>query len=146
MTAEKLFFEDIQIGDEIPVLVKEPVTEVQIVKYAGASGDFNPLHIVHSFGEKAGFGGVIAHGMLVMGFLGQMLTDGLSGGFVRKFGVNFKAITKPGDTITCYGKVVNKFMDGQDHCIELELEAKNQKGETPATGRATAILPSRISS
>ena len=145
MITKKLFFEDVQIGDEIPALVKEPVTEVQIVKYAGASGDFNPLHIVPSFGEKAGFGGVIAHGMLVMGFLGQMLTDGLSDSLIKKFGVSFKAITKPGDTVTCSGKVVNKFVDGEDHCIELEVEAKNQRGETPATGKATAILPCRPS-
>ena len=141
MSEKRLFFEDIQVGDEIPALIKEPITEVQIVKYAGASGDFNPLHIVHSFGEKAGFGGVIAHGMLIMGFLGQMLTSGLPGSFIKKFGVNFKAITKPGDTITCSGKVVNKFVEGADPCIELEVVAKNQRGETPATGRATAILP-----
>jgi acyl dehydratase len=145
MNSEKRFFEDVQVGDEIPTLVKDPITEVQIVKYAGASGDFNPLHIVHSFGEKAGFGGVIAHGMIIMGFLGQMLTSGLPDGFIKKFGVNFRAVTKPGDTVTCRGKVVNKFLDGKDHCIEIELVAENQRGETPATGKAIAVLPSRAS-
>jgi acyl dehydratase len=142
---KKIFFEDVHIGDEIPALVNEPITEVQIVKYAGASGDFNPLHVVHSFGERAGYGGVIAHGMLIMGFLAQMLTDWLHDNFVKKIGVNFKAVSKPGDTITCRGKVIKKFVEGNQNLVEIEMIAVNQRGEKAATGSAIAILPLKSS-
>jgi len=142
---KKIFFEDIHIGDEIPALVKEPITEVQIVKYAGASGDFNPLHVVHSFGEKAGYGGVIAHGMLTMGFLAQMLTDWLHDNFVKNIGVNFKAVSKPGDTITCRGKVIKKFSASNQNIVEIEMVAVNQRGEKAATGNAIVILPLKSS-
>lgn len=143
---KEIFFEDVQIGDEIPALVKEPITEVQIVKYAGASGDFNPLHVVHSFGEKAGYGGVIAHGMLIMGFLSQMLTDWLQDNFVKNIGVNFKAVSKPGDIITCRGNVINKYVQENQNLIEIEMVAVNQRGEKTATGNAIAVLPLKSSS
>lgn len=142
---KKIFFEDIHIGDEIPTLVKDPITEVQIVKYAGASGDFNPLHVVHSFGEKAGYGGVIAHGMLIMGFLAQMVTDWLSDNFVKKIGVNFKAVSKPADTITCRGEVIKKFCENNQNLVEIEMSAINQRGETAATGSAIVVLPRKSS-
>ena len=142
---KKIFFEDVHIGDEIPALVKEPITEVQIVKYAGASGDYNPLHVVHSFGERAGYGGVIAHGMLIMGFLAQMVTDWLHDNFVKNIGVNFKAVSKPGDTITCRGKVINKFEEDNQNLVEIEMIAINQREEKVATGSVIAILPLKSS-
>src|SRR5260221_11170048 len=71
----KLPFEDVQVGDAIPTLVKGPVTHLQLVRYAGASGDFNPLHTDPKTGEALGTGGIIAHGMLVIGSAGQMVTD-----------------------------------------------------------------------
>ena len=142
---KNIYFEDVHIGDEIPVLVKEPITEVQIVKYAGASGDFNPLHVVHSFGEKAGYGGVIAHGMLIMGFLSQMITDWLNDNFVKQIGVNFKAISKPGDTITCRGKIINKFVEDKQCLVEIEMVAVNQRGKKAATGNVIVVLPRKSS-
>ena len=142
---QKIYFEDIDIGYEIPPLVKEPISEVQIVKYAGASGDFNPLHVVHSFGEKAGYGGVIAHGMLIMGFLGQMVTDWAHDNFVKNIGVNFKAVSKPGDTITCTGKVIKKFVEDNKNLVDIEMVAVNQRGEKAATGNAIVILPNKSS-
>ena len=64
------YFEDVLVGDEIPQLVKSPIKHLQLVRYAGASGDFNPLHTDPSVGEAIGTGGIIAHGMLIMGFVG----------------------------------------------------------------------------
>ena len=63
------------MGDKIPLLVKAPITHLQLVRYAGASGDFNPLHTDPKIGEMIGTGGIIAHGMLIMGFVGQLLSD-----------------------------------------------------------------------
>ena len=56
----KLYYEDVQVGDELPRLVKGPVTHLQLVRYAGASGDFNPLHTDPKIGEALGIGGILA--------------------------------------------------------------------------------------
>jgi acyl dehydratase len=140
MTRE-IYFEDISVGDEIPRLVKDPVTEVQLVKYAGASGDFNPLHTVDAVGKQAGFGGVIAHGMLIMGFVGQAITDWIPNRCLKKFSVKFTAVTRPGDIITVSGKVTAKKMD--QNLIVCDLLAVDQKGEVKIKGRLEAVLPRR---
>jgi acyl dehydratase len=101
----KRYFEDVEVGEEIPQLVKPPVTHLQLVRYAGASGDFNPLHTDPKVGEEIGTGGIIAHGMLIMGFVGQLLSDYVGPEALRKFGVRFKGMTRLGDVITCTGKV-----------------------------------------
>ena len=68
-------FDTINVGDALPSLVKPPITEVQLVRYSGASGDFNPIHTVHQAGVDSGNNGVITHGMVIMGFVGQMITN-----------------------------------------------------------------------
>jgi len=139
---KKIFFQDVNIGDSIPDLVKAPITETQLVMYSGASGDFNPIHSVHSAGEKAGFGGIIAHGQLGMAFLGQLLTDWLGNSALTKMSVNFRGISKPGDVITCRGTITDKYSkEGKDY-IDLEIAAKNQRGEVVISGTSTAFLPS----
>lgn len=139
--AREIYFEDISVGDEIPRLVKESITEVQLVKYAGASGDFNPLHTVDAVGKQAGFGGVIAHGMLIMGFVGQAITEWLPNRYLKKFSAKFTAATWPGDIITVSGKVTAKKMDR--NLIVCDLLAVDQKGEVKIKGRLEAVLPGR---
>src|SRR6266571_383007 len=95
----KLYYEDVQVGDAI----------LQLVRYAGASGDFNPLHTDPKFGEMMGTGGIIAHGMLIMGFVGQMLSDYVGSTALRKFGVRFKGMTRIDDEITCTGTITEKY-------------------------------------
>jgi len=74
--AKELFFEDVKVGDAMPVLVKPPIIKLQHVMYAGASGDFNPLHTDDEFARAVGMkDGVISHGMLVMGFVAQAVTN-----------------------------------------------------------------------
>src|SRR2546425_11647824 len=108
------YFEDVQVGDEIPKLEKMPVTHLQLVRYAGASGDFNPLHTDPKIGEMIGTGGIIAHGMLIMGFVGQMLSDYVGPAALRKFGVRFKGMTRIDDEITCTGTITEKYeVDGE---------------------------------
>src|SRR5579883_3502824 len=111
MTLARLHFEDVQIGDEIPPLVKSPLTHQQLVRYAGASGDFNPLHTDPAVGQAIGTGGIIAHGMLIMGFVGQMLSDYVGPAALRKFDVRFKSMTHLGDVITCSGTITDKQED-----------------------------------
>ena len=90
----KVYYEDVQVGDAVPKLVKPSLTHIQLVRYAGASGDFNPLHTDPKFGEMVGTGGIISHGMLIMGFVGQMLSDYVGPTALRKFGVRFKGMTR----------------------------------------------------
>jgi len=138
MPAE-LYWEDVNVGDEMPVLIKEPITEVQLVKYAGASGDFNPIHTVDAIGKKAGFNGVIAHGMLVMGFMGQAITNWAPNKFLKRYKTRFVSVTKPQDIIIVTGKVVKK----NDGLITCEIMAKDQKDEIKATGSFEVALPKK---
>src|SRR5216684_3542587 len=105
----KLYYEYVQVGYELPMLVKGPVTHLQLVRYAGASGDFNPLHTDPKVGEALGFGGIIAHGMLIMGFVGQLLSDFMGPTALRTFGVRFRGMTHLEDVITCTGTITEKY-------------------------------------
>lgn len=135
------YFEDVQVGDEIPQLFKSPLQHLQLVRYAGASGDFNPLHTDPSVGETIGTGGIIAHGMLIMGFVGQMLSDYVGPQALRKFGVRFKGMTHLDDVITCSGQVTEKHeIDGQG-LISGKVQAKDQNGDVKVAGTFTAALP-----
>jgi len=126
--ASKLKFSDVQIGDEIPPLAVQ-VSRPDFVRYAGASGDFVPLHYDQTFAEAAGRPTVFAQGMFTAGLLSHCLTDYVGAGQVRNFKVRFATIVWPGDTVTCRGKVTKKYERGDERLIEGELEVVNQKGE-----------------
>ncbi len=139
----KLYYEDVQVGDEIPKLVKSSVSHLQLVRYAGASGDFNPLHTDPKFGEMLGIGGIITHGMLIMGFVGQMLSDYVGPTALRKFGVRFKGMTRIDDVITCTGTITAKTeVDGEGR-ITGKVQAVDQNGDVKVTGTFVAALPRR---
>lgn len=142
-TKMTLYAEDVQVGDEIPPLTKEPVTHLQLVRYAGASGDFNPLHTDPKVGEEIGTGGIIAHGMLIMGFVGQLLSDYVGPGALRKFGVRFRGMTRLGDSITCTGKITEKYETNGEARIAGIVQAADQNGDVKVTGTFVAALPHR---
>lgn len=114
-----------QVGYQFEPVQKEEVTHSQLVRYAGASGDFNPIHTVVPFAEEAGLGGVIAHGMLIKGFVGQAIGKWFSGKDLLKFSSRFKAMTRPGERITVKGKVIGE----QDDRWLCEAAAVNETGE-----------------
>jgi acyl dehydratase len=139
----RVYGEDVQVGDELPALVKGPIRQIQLTRYAGASGDFNPIHQDDEFARAAGMGGVFAHGMLSMGFVAQALTDWAGAGTVRKLGVRFQALVRLKDTVTCRGRVVSRSTADGVHLVDLDVWAENQRGEKVVTGKATLALPSR---
>jgi len=146
MKYAKAYADEVRLGTEMPPLVKPAIQQIQLTRYAGASGDFNPIHQDAVFARAAGMGDVFAHGMLSMGFLAQSVTDWLGVGTVRKIGVRFAALVRLGDVVTCRGRVVaiRPPKDGEGPAlVDLELWAENQKGEQVISGKATATLASR---
>ena len=134
-------FDKINAGDDLPPLTMEPVTETQLVRYSGASGDFNPIHTVPHVAEQAGLGGVIAHGMLVMGFVGRAITAWVGVAPLRRFGVRFVGITRPGQVITVTGRLVERLEIDGEHRIRCEVAAADQAGEIKVKGSFSAALP-----
>ena len=143
MKYARVYWDDVNVGDELPPLVKGPIRQIQLTRYAGASGDFNPIHQDDKFAKAAGMGGVFAHGMLSMGFVAQAVTDWSGAGTVRKIGVRFAALVRLEDVITCRGRVSGKTSKNGEHLCELEISAENQRGEKVVTGKATVALRAR---
>jgi len=128
-------------GATIPPVVVENLTRTDLVRYAGASGDFNPIHHDETFARAAGNPTVFGHGMLTAGFVARCLTDFVGAGNLRRYKVRFATRVWPGDTITCTGTVTRCYeLDGQT-LIDGECVATNQKGETAVTGTFTAAAP-----
>ncbi len=128
---------DLQIGQDLPGLQKQVIQE-EINLYARASHDFNPIHIDPDFARKTPTGGTIAHGMLVLAYVSQMMTDSfgkswLDGG---RFNIRFKAPARPGDVLNIQGKVVKIQKMDQITAINCEVLCANQKGEAVITGEA----------
>jgi acyl dehydratase len=132
--ASKLKYDAVKAGDSIPTVVIENVARPDFVRYAGASGDFVPLHYDQTFVEAAGIPTVFAQGMWTAGCLSRCLTDFAGAGNVRRFKVRFARQVWPGDTLTCRGKVTNKVEKGGEKLVEGEVEVVNQKGEATVKG------------
>jgi acyl dehydratase len=140
----KLDCASLKVGDVREMLLVENLTRTQIVQYAGASGDFNPIHHDEVFASKAaGYPSVFAHGMLSMGLTGRLLTDWLGDGVLKEFGVRFVKQVWPGDTLTAKGTVKRIELAGREGQVEIEIETRNQKGEPVVSGSAIATLPAR---
>lgn len=132
-----LDYDSIAEGDAIPPLKKEPISQVQLVRYAGASGDFNPIHTVVEYAREAGLDGTIAHGMLTMGMLAQMISNWVGVKPVTRYGVSFKAMAKPGDVLTATGEVTKKYTVLNDKFADLSVRIADENGEVKVEGRAT---------
>ena len=138
---EQICYEDIAIGDEIPVLIKNPTTR-QLVKWAGASGDYNELHYDKDAALKEGLPGIIVHGALALSFLGQMITDWMGEqGTLKKLGCNFRGMLLPGEDATCKGKVVIKETRENENYVGCEVWVENPRGDKAASGKAVFTLP-----
>ncbi|NVJ02881.1 MaoC family dehydratase [Myxococcus sp. AM009] len=140
MPARKLYFEALRVGDELPALAKAPVDRVQLSRYAGASGDYNPVHVDEIYAKSVGMPSVYAPGMLVMGMLGQLISDWARGGQMRRYNVRFIKMVWPGDTVVCKGRVSDRHGSGGRYFVEVDLWAENQKGELVMKGSSQIQL------
>lgn len=128
-------------GDALPEIVVRDLTRTDLVRYAGASGDFNPIHHDEGFAREAGNPTVFGHGMLTAGFLARCVTDAVGVENLRRYKVRFANRVWPGDTITCGGRVTRRYEEAGEQRIDGELEARTQRGEVAVSGTFTAALP-----
>ena len=132
-------FESLKEGDEIPTLKISPVSRQTLALYCGASGDHNPIHIDLDYAKSAGFDDVIAHGMLSAGYLARMLTEWVPQSAIKSINNRFTAMTHIGDSVTCTGKVVEKFQKGNEKLVRLEMEAHTPEAK-PIIAEAVIAL------
>jgi acyl dehydratase len=139
----QVYYEDIGESTEVPSLVRYPTT-MQLVQYAGASGDYYQIHYDKDFAMANGLPGVIVHGWLALAFLGQMLTDWLGEkGTLVKLSGSYRGINRVNEDIFCYGKVTKKYVDEGRNCARVEIWVENPQGDKTVTGAAVVTLPSR---
>lgn len=132
---------ELSVGDTHEELVVENLTRTQIIQYAGASGDYNPLHTDEIFTTKvAGYPTVFAHGMLSMGVTGKMLTNWVGDGRLTKYGVRFVAQVWPGDSLTAKATVEAIREEDGVPLVDLSVSTTNQDGAEVIKGSATARL------
>lgn len=152
--ADKIYFDDIKIGDSMPAFISAPITRTQLVRYAGASGDFNPLHHDETFVAMFGMQRVIAQGMFIMGITSNAITQWIDNKYLKNFKVRFSGMTEPADltdfentkaraTITITGEVVKKFVEGNENLIQCDIRAMDALGSVKLTGSFMAALPSK---
>jgi acyl dehydratase len=136
---------DITVDEQLTPLVKPPITQEQLRRYAEASGDYNPIHLDERAAQQVGLDGVIAHGMLSMAFLGQFVNQqiaGIPGARIEHLKVRFHNMVRLGDTLACQGKVnARTTQEDMSQSIAIECWAQNQKGDTVTTGEAVVIIP-----
>ncbi|MEU6745446.1 MaoC/PaaZ C-terminal domain-containing protein [Spirillospora sp. NPDC046719] len=133
--------DEIKVGESRERVVVEDLKRTRIVQYAGASGDYNPLHTDHEFATGiAGYPGVFAHGMLTMGLTGRVLTDWFGRDSILRFGVRFKAQVWPGDTLTVTATVEEITADEDGSLAELSVRTVRQDGAEVVSGTAAVRL------
>ena len=142
MAEQQLFYEDVEAGATAPEFSHE-LTRTDLVKYAGASGDFNPMHTDEAKAKEAGLPSVFGHGMFTAGILGKALTDYVGVGNLRLYKVRFTKQTWPGEVLSTKITVESKYEQEGEHRVDLECAVVNQEGESKVTGVATAALPTR---
>jgi acyl dehydratase len=131
---------DVAVGERLVNKSFRPISRHTLALYCGASGDHNPIHVDLDFARKAGFDDVFAHGMLVMAYLGQALTDAVAPSAIRSFSTRFVAITQLAARLTCEGSVVELFEAAGEKRARLSLTAKDEKGEVKLAGEAVIAL------
>ena len=130
-------WQDLPEGSERELRVG-PITRTDMVRYAGASGDFNPNHHDEIYAIRAGFDKPFAHGMLQGGYLGRMLTEWLGPAVLRRFNLRFSAQAWPGDMVICKARVTRRYQEQGENRVDIEAEAQNQRGDILIRATATA--------
>ncbi|MFA4837208.1 MAG: MaoC/PaaZ C-terminal domain-containing protein [Dehalococcoidia bacterium] len=141
--SKKLFFEDVEVGSEIPTLVKHPTTR-SLVKWAGASADWYEIHYDKDVAVKNGLPGVIVHGWVAFAGHGQALQNWIGiDGDICKIGCAYRGTLLPGHDVTYKGKVTKKYAEGGKNLVECEITCLDDKGTVANVATAVVSLPSK---
>jgi acyl dehydratase len=136
------YFEDVADNEQLPSF-QQTITRTHIVKYAGAGGDFNPMHHDEELAKAMGLPSVFAMGLMHGGMLARVITDWAGDGCVKRYKIKFSGMVWPHDVLTFSGSVIRKYQENQANLVDCQLSVVNQKGETAIAGEATTVLPSR---
>ena len=131
-------YDELSVGDEAPALVVEKLSRTNFVRYAGASGDFNPMHHDDTIATSVGNPSVFGHGMLTAGLMARVVKDWFGPEALRRYQVRFSKQVWPGDTLTFTAKVVGKREEGGEKLVDLECSLANADGEVKVAGEAVA--------
>lgn len=140
--AEQPYFEDVAEGDTAPVLT-HTLTRTDLVRYAGGSGDYNPMHHDEVKATAAGQPSVFGHGMFSMGLLGTAITHFVGVGTLTRYSVRFSRQTWPGEELRTAVVVAAKRTEDDRCLVDLDVSLVNGDGEVKVVGTATAALPNR---
>ncbi|ARI76469.1 MaoC/PaaZ C-terminal domain-containing protein [Halobacillus mangrovi] len=121
----------LQKGDSLEPVTLEPVSRIDLIKYAGASGDYNPIHTIDEEAEKAGLPGIIAHGMWTMGNLAKLFTPYYEEGFIQNYSIRFKGMVFLGDVLTLHAVLEEDY----EHEMAFNVQAVNQNEEAVIKGK-----------
>lgn len=121
-----------------------PMTREMFVRYAGASGDFNPIHYDETYAQSAGFPTPFSQGMHQAALLATFATNWLGAANLRRFKVRFKELVWPGDVLTCTGSVATVVEQGTERLVTIDLTCTRQDGSVAVTGVADFSLPADI--
>lgn len=142
--ADQVYFESIEVGMELPTLEKGPTTQ-QLVKYAGASGDYYQIHYDQRFARDSGLPDVILHGALKNAFLGQLMTDWIGQkGTLKRLTAQYRGMDVPGTPIYAKGVVTKKHVEGEENLVECDIWLEDHEGKKTTPGSAVVSLPSRV--
>lgn len=129
----------LSVGDELEVEVTDSLDRTDFVRYAGASGDFNPLHVDEVYARNAGYDSVVGHGMLVCGYLSQVVSGWLGVQFLSTLDVRFVSKVRPGDAVIVRCEVVSCESQDDETAADVAVEAVDRSGRTLAEGSVTAV-------
>ena len=127
---------NIIVGHEIPEVIIEPLQQQDLIKYAKASGDYNPIHLDKNFANNVGLDNVIVHGMLIMAHLGKSIANSMTIPYLKHFSVQFSSITTLGEKLICSGQVIKIEKDKEKKIISLNLKVLNLSNDVKILGRA----------
>ena len=141
--AEQVYWDDVDEGAKLPELVKNPTTQ-QLVKYAGASGDYYQIHYDKDFAKANNLDDVILHGALKNAFLGHLVTKWMGPeGDLKRLACQYRGMDIPGTPITAKGIITRKYQEQGANLVDCEIWLENKDGEKTTPGTATVALPLR---
>ena len=140
MSVEKLDYDSLSEGMDLPEINRGPVDRKQLIDYASASGDYNKIHHDNEFAKKSGLEGTIVHGMLSMALVGTYITNIVKGGKLKNFNIRFMGMTKENDMLIMKGKVVKKYEEDGQKLLEISMVSETQDNRVTTSGSAVIVF------